>query len=325
MFILGLTGSIGMGKSTTAKFFREAGVPVHDSDAVVHRLYEGEAVAPVEAAFPGVAVDGKIDRGKARRKARRQSGGDQAARSDRASAGARGVASVSCSEHAARGARVDRARHPAAVRDRRRERMSTPSWWCRRRPRCSASACCRARHDGGTARCAAGAADAGRRKARARAFRGGQLALVRFRPCTGSWHPARRRGASGAANRISNARDARDRVRHRNHRPRSLSGRPAGRDRLRRAGQRLSDRQQLPPLSQSRARHAGGRLQGARPVDRVPQGQAVVRRRLRRVPRLRRRRAAGRAQRDVRSRLHQCRARALQEGRARSASGWSTR
>ena len=64
MFILGLTGSIGMGKSTTAGFFAEAGVPVHDSDAVVHRLYEGEAVAPVEAAFPGVAVDGKIDRAK---------------------------------------------------------------------------------------------------------------------------------------------------------------------------------------------------------------------------------------------------------------------
>jgi len=64
MFVLGLTGSIGMGKSTTAKFFREAGVPVHDSDAAVHRLYEGEAVAPVEAAFPGVTVDGKIDRTK---------------------------------------------------------------------------------------------------------------------------------------------------------------------------------------------------------------------------------------------------------------------
>jgi len=62
MFILGLTGSIGMGKSTTANFFREAGVPVHDSDAVVHQLYEGDAVAPVEAAFPGVTVDGRIDR-----------------------------------------------------------------------------------------------------------------------------------------------------------------------------------------------------------------------------------------------------------------------
>ena len=64
MFILGLTGSIGMGKSTTAAFFAAAGVPVHDSDAVVHHLYEGEAVAPVEAAFPGVAVEGKIDRAK---------------------------------------------------------------------------------------------------------------------------------------------------------------------------------------------------------------------------------------------------------------------
>ena len=64
MFILGLTGSIGMGKSVTAGFFREAGVPVHDADAAVHRLYEGEAVAPVEAAFPGVVVDGKIDRAK---------------------------------------------------------------------------------------------------------------------------------------------------------------------------------------------------------------------------------------------------------------------
>src|SRR4051795_3249088 len=64
MFILGLTGSIGMGKTTTANFFREAGVPVHDSDAVVHKLYEGDAVAPVEAAFPGVTVDGKIDRAK---------------------------------------------------------------------------------------------------------------------------------------------------------------------------------------------------------------------------------------------------------------------
>ena len=62
MFILGLTGSIGMGKSTTAGFFRDAGVPVLDSDAVVHRLYEGDAVAPVEAAFPGVTVDGRIDR-----------------------------------------------------------------------------------------------------------------------------------------------------------------------------------------------------------------------------------------------------------------------
>ncbi|HEX5507578.1 MAG TPA: dephospho-CoA kinase [Pseudolabrys sp.] len=64
MFILGLTGSIGMGKSTTAKFFAEEGVPVHDADAVVHRLYEGEAVAPIEAAFPGSTANGKVDRAK---------------------------------------------------------------------------------------------------------------------------------------------------------------------------------------------------------------------------------------------------------------------
>ena len=64
MFILGLTGSIGMGKSTTAKMFADAGVPVHDADAVVHRLYEGEAPPAIEAAFPGTTVGGKVDRDK---------------------------------------------------------------------------------------------------------------------------------------------------------------------------------------------------------------------------------------------------------------------
>lgn len=66
MIILGLTGSIGMGKSTTAKMFEAEGAPVYDSDAAVHALYSvgGAAVAPVEAAFPGVVVDGAIDRAK---------------------------------------------------------------------------------------------------------------------------------------------------------------------------------------------------------------------------------------------------------------------
>ena len=64
MIRVGLTGSIGMGKSTTTAMFRQAGCPVYDADAEVHRLYSpgGAAVAPVEAAFPGVTVAGAIDR-----------------------------------------------------------------------------------------------------------------------------------------------------------------------------------------------------------------------------------------------------------------------
>ncbi len=62
MIVLGLTGSAAMGKSATAKMFSDEGVPVFDADAAVHRLYEGAAVAPVEAAFPGVTVNGRIDR-----------------------------------------------------------------------------------------------------------------------------------------------------------------------------------------------------------------------------------------------------------------------
>ncbi|WP_332769947.1 dephospho-CoA kinase [Phenylobacterium sp.] len=64
MLLLGLTGSIGMGKSTTAAMFREAGIPVYDADAAVADLYVlgGAAVEPLEAAFPGVTKDGVVDR-----------------------------------------------------------------------------------------------------------------------------------------------------------------------------------------------------------------------------------------------------------------------
>ena len=62
MFVLGLTGSIGMGKSATADMFRALGVAVHDADAAVHALYRGEAVPLVEQEFPGVTRNGGIDR-----------------------------------------------------------------------------------------------------------------------------------------------------------------------------------------------------------------------------------------------------------------------
>jgi dephospho-CoA kinase len=61
-FILGLTGSIGMGKSTTAELFRAEGIPVHDADAAVHTLYRGRAVAAIAAAFPAAIREGAVDR-----------------------------------------------------------------------------------------------------------------------------------------------------------------------------------------------------------------------------------------------------------------------
>ena len=62
MFKLGLTGSIGMGKSATAAMFRAEGVPVYDADAAVHALYRGRAAPIIEAAFPGTLADGAVDR-----------------------------------------------------------------------------------------------------------------------------------------------------------------------------------------------------------------------------------------------------------------------
>jgi dephospho-CoA kinase len=62
MLIIGLTGSIGMGKTAAAHWFREAGIAIHDADASVHALYEGAAVSAIAAAFPAVIRDGAVDR-----------------------------------------------------------------------------------------------------------------------------------------------------------------------------------------------------------------------------------------------------------------------
>jgi dephospho-CoA kinase len=64
VIVVGLTGSVGMGKTTTARMFADEGVPVFDADAAVHRLYEGEAAAAIEREFPGTVAGGRVDREK---------------------------------------------------------------------------------------------------------------------------------------------------------------------------------------------------------------------------------------------------------------------
>ena len=103
-FILGLTGSIGMGKSTTADLLREAGITVHDADAAVHALYRGAAVGPIEEAFPGMTAGGVVDRQKL-----------AAVVLGKPEALKRLPRPLTVCRKPAR-----RARHPAAVRDRRR-------------------------------------------------------------------------------------------------------------------------------------------------------------------------------------------------------------
>ena len=120
MRILGLTGSIGMGKSTTAKLFTEAGVPVYDADAAVHKIYEGEAAPAIEAAFPGTTVDGKVDRAKLSAKVVHDPAAiKQLEQIVHPMLGASRKKFLEEAERVRRAGRGDG--YPAAVRDRRRE------------------------------------------------------------------------------------------------------------------------------------------------------------------------------------------------------------
>ena len=145
MFILGLDRLARHGKSTTARFFAEEGVPVHDADAVVHRLYEGEAVAAIEAAFPDTT------RRPARSTAPSLPRGCSAMppRCKRLEAIVHPLVQAAerqlLAEAAGARRKGRRARHSAAVRDRRRPAGRRRRGGVGARRRCSARACWNAR------------------------------------------------------------------------------------------------------------------------------------------------------------------------------------
>jgi dephospho-CoA kinase len=138
MVVIGLTGSLGMGKTTTSRFFAEAGVPVYDADETVHRLYAGEAAAAIEAAFPGTTGKHGVDRAKLAQAVL----GDAAALA-RLEAIVHPLVRGRSSASSRRRARQEQ---PIAVLDIRccsrpaATAGSMPSPWCRRRPTCSAPA-----------------------------------------------------------------------------------------------------------------------------------------------------------------------------------------
>ena len=191
MFILGLTGSLGMGKSTTAGFFAEAGVPVHDADAVVHRLYEGEAVAAIEAAFPGTTVAGKVDRSQARGAGARRSGKRLRRLEAIVHPLVRAAEARFLSEAQARGAPVVVLDIPLLLEtagDRRVDAIVVVSAPSRDPAAAGAGA---ARDDRGKIRRPAGPPDTRRREAPAGGFCGGYVAGIRCRARAGARNFAR--------------------------------------------------------------------------------------------------------------------------------------
>ena len=233
-----------MGKTTTAQLFAEEGVPVHDADAAVHQLYEGEAAPLIEAAFPGTTADGKVDRTALGAARARRRGGAAAARSDRASAGAAGRDEVPgrARRRAARRSsvldipllfetggesRVDAVVVVSAPAEMQRARVLERGMT----PEQLEALLARQMPDAEKRRRADFVVDSaqGIEHARAQVRQHSGARLLRCRPrrklIRRRWFAKRR------------DLDARDRLRHRNHRPRSRPGRSAGRDRLHRAGQ----------------------------------------------------------------------------------------
>ncbi len=128
MLIVGLTGSIGMGKSTTAAMFSARGVPVHDADAAVHRLYSGSAAEPLEAAFPGVTESGAVDR--ARLAEHVVGDPDKLAQLEAiVHPLVRESEAAFLARHRAAATPPRRARYPASLRNRMRRAGSTRSSW----------------------------------------------------------------------------------------------------------------------------------------------------------------------------------------------------
>ena len=214
MLVIGLTGSIGMGKSTTARFFAEEGVPVHDADAAVHRLYAGEAAPLIEAAFPGTVTDGKVDREKLGRRVL----GDPAALKRLEAI----VHPLVRREEERFLAAAEAAGAPVAVLDipllfeTGGDSAATRSWWSAAPAEMQrARVLSAAGHDRGEVRRPSRQADARCGKAPAGRFCGGYIARLRFRPRPGSCDSARTGRLAEAAARRSpgigrpSARDAR--------------------------------------------------------------------------------------------------------------------
>ena len=172
MLVVGLTGSIGMGKSTAAARFRAHGIKVFDADAEVHRLYAGPLAPDIERAFPGSVKDGKVDRTKALRAIGRRPARLQTSRSDCASEDS-GRRTLLPSGRARTRRSRGSARSAVAVRGRRRSHGRRQNRGQRHTRGPAPTRASATRNDGRQVRDGRGAASSRAAKARARRFRCG--------------------------------------------------------------------------------------------------------------------------------------------------------